>query len=146
MVMYIFSTAVVYLCIIAVQHFLNGPHSKINTSNLPVPVPFSMRGNNSRNTSSLACNRSVQKASKVRKNGQIFGPKMFVLPLYLHNAAPSTPIKCGSKGPAYKMRKKKQKKRERKRGRKEEKIWDQIAKKPKNIHVCIHFPTVTPVP
>ena len=37
--------------------------------------------------------------------GQISGPKMFDLLLYLHNAAPSTPIKCGSNGSAYDMRK-----------------------------------------
>ena len=37
---------------------------------------------------------------------------MFSLPLYFRNAAPSMPIKCGSNGPAYKMRKKRQKKRE----------------------------------
>ena len=42
-----------------------------------------MRGNNSTNASILACKGRVRKASKVRKNGQIFGPKMFGLPLYL---------------------------------------------------------------
>ena len=36
----ILSTAVVYLCVNAVQHFLNDPHGEINTSSLPVPVPF----------------------------------------------------------------------------------------------------------
>ena len=55
-----------------------------------------MRDNNSMNTSSLACKRKARNASKVRKHGQIFGRKMFSLPLYLRNAAPSTPIKCGS--------------------------------------------------
>ena len=39
---YILSTAVTYLCVIAVQHFLNEPHGKINTSNLSIPVPFNM--------------------------------------------------------------------------------------------------------
>ena len=34
------STAVAYLCLIAVQHFLNDPHAEINTGNFPVPVPF----------------------------------------------------------------------------------------------------------
>ena len=36
----ILSVAVAYLCVFAVQHFLNDPHGKINTSNNPVPVPF----------------------------------------------------------------------------------------------------------
>ena len=76
-----------------------------------------MRGDNSMNTSSLAGKERSQKASEVRKNGQIFQPKMFGLPLYLCNAVPSTPIKCGSTGPEYKMRKKRQKKREGKRER-----------------------------
>ena len=62
----------------------------------------------------------MQKASKVRKNGQMFGPKMFVLILFLRNAARSTPIKHGSNSPAYKMRKKRQKKKEE-REKKEEK-------------------------
>ena len=39
---YIISMAVAYLCIIAVQHFLNDPHGEINISNLPVPVLFNM--------------------------------------------------------------------------------------------------------
>ena len=37
---------------------------------------------------------------------------MFGLPLYLRNAAPSTPVKRDLNGPAYGMRKKRQKKRE----------------------------------
>ena len=68
---------------------------------------------------------------------------MFGLPLYLCNAVPSTPIKRGSNGPAYEMRKKRQKKREGKRERKEEKMWDQIAKKKKkkkkNLHALASF-------
>ena len=102
-------------------------------------------------------NNMAQKASKVykkekKKNGQIFWPKMFGLPLYLRNAAPSTPIKRGSNGQAYEMREKGKKKkksgkgvcvcvcgwgvgggggggggRERQKGR--EKMRDQIAKK-----------------
>ena len=36
---------------------------------------------------------------------------MFGLPLYLRNAAPLTPVKRGSNGPAYELRKKKQMKR-----------------------------------
>ena len=38
--LHILSTAVAYLCVIAVQHFLNYPHGEINTSNLLVPVLF----------------------------------------------------------------------------------------------------------
>ena len=80
-----------------------------------------MWGNNSMNTSSLTCKGRVQKASKVRKAGQILGPKMFGLPLYLHNAALSTPIKLGSNGPAYEIRKKgKRKTGEREKGGKNE--------------------------
>ena len=37
---YILSTAAAYLCVIAVQHFLNDPHGEINTINLPVLVSF----------------------------------------------------------------------------------------------------------
>ena len=37
---HILSTAVAYLCVIAVQHILNDPHAEINTGNFPVPVPF----------------------------------------------------------------------------------------------------------
>ena len=37
---YILSTAVAYLCVIAVQHCLNDPHGEINTGNFPVLVPF----------------------------------------------------------------------------------------------------------
>ena len=36
----ILSAAVVYLCVIDVQHFLNDPHGKINISNHLVTVPF----------------------------------------------------------------------------------------------------------
>ena len=36
---------------------------------------------------------------------------MFGLPSYLRNAAPSTPIKCSSNGPAYEMHKKSKRKR-----------------------------------
>ena len=53
---------------------------------------------------------------------------MFGLPMYLRNAAPSTPIKRDSNGPAYEMRKKSRKKREGKRERNEEKMGDQIEK------------------
>ena len=56
---------------------------------------------------------------------------MFGLPLYLRNAATSTPIKRGSYGPAYEMHKKRQKKREGKREKKKEKMRDQIEKKKK---------------
>ena len=90
-----------------------------------------MRGNNNMNMSSLACKGRAQKASKVRKNGLLFGPKMFGLLLYLRNAAPSTPIKRGSNGPALEKRKKRQKKREGKRERKRGKMWDQITKERK---------------
>ena len=42
-------------------------------------------------TSSLACKGRTQKASKSKKKMvKIFGPKMFGLPLYLHNAAINT--------------------------------------------------------
>ena len=34
------STGVAYLCVIAVKQFLNDPQSEINTTYLPVPVPF----------------------------------------------------------------------------------------------------------
>ena len=64
---YILSTAVAYLCVIAVQHFLNDPHGEINTGNLPVPVQFNTvvcGSNNSMNTSYLACKGRVQKAFK----------------------------------------------------------------------------------
>ena len=77
-----------------------------------------------------------QKVTKVRINGQIFSPKMFGLPLYLPNAAPSTSIKHNLNGLAYEMRKKRITKREGKRERREEKMGDQIAKKtPKHLHV-----------
>ena len=46
-----------------------------------------MRGNNTLMSSFLACKGRARKASKVRKNGQIVGPKMFGLPLYFVNAA-----------------------------------------------------------
>ena len=59
-----------------------------------------MRVNNGMNNSSLACKGRARKASEVRDNGKIFGPKMFGLPLYLRNAAPSTPIKRGKKWPS----------------------------------------------
>ena len=36
--LHIRSTAVAYLCITAVQHFLNDPHGEINTSNISVLV------------------------------------------------------------------------------------------------------------
>ena len=78
-----------------------------------------MRGDNSINTSSLADKERAHKASEVRKNGQIFEPNMFGLPLYFCNAVPSTPIKRGPDDPAYDMHKKRQKKREGKRERKE---------------------------
>ena len=45
----------------------------------------------------------------------MFEPKMFGLPLYFRYAAPSTPIKRGSNGPAYEMRNKRRKKRDGKR-------------------------------
>ena len=38
----ILSTAVAYLCVIAVQHFLNDPQNNINTGNFPVSVAFNM--------------------------------------------------------------------------------------------------------
>ena len=63
------------------------------------------------NTISLACKGRARKASEVRKTGQTYELKMFGLPLYLRNAAPSTPIKGGSNGSAYEMRKKRQKKK-----------------------------------
>ena len=62
------------------------------------------------NNSSLA-----RKGFQSKKNGQIFGPKMFDLPLYFRNDTPSTPIKHGSNGPAGEMRQKRQKIREKKR-------------------------------
>ena len=31
-----------YLCVIAVQHFLNDPHGEINTGNFPVLEPFNI--------------------------------------------------------------------------------------------------------
>ena len=37
---HILSTAVAYLCVIAVQHFLNDPHGEINAGNLPILVQF----------------------------------------------------------------------------------------------------------
>ena len=104
-----------------------------------------MRGNNSMNTSSLVCNGRARKASNLRKNGQIFGPKMFGLPLYFRNAAPSTPIKGGSNGPAYEMRKKRQKKREWKRGRKEKQNAGSNRKK-KNKKKHLHVHTFSPCP
>ena len=67
------------------------------------------------NTSFLAFKGRARKASKIRKNGQIFRPKMLGLLLYLRGAAPSKPIKRGSNGPAYEMRKKKRKKGKGKR-------------------------------
>ena len=73
------------------------------------------------NTISLACKERAQKASKVRKKAHSFEPKLFDLPLFLRNEAPSTPIKRGSNDPACEMRKERQKKREGKRERKEEK-------------------------
>ena len=94
------------------------------------------------NTGSLACKGRAQKASKVRKKGQIFGPKMFGLPLF-RNAAPSTPSKCGSNGPAYEMRKKRQKKREGKKEGKEEKMRDQITKKNLHAHTFSHHDPCT---
>ena len=88
-----------------------------------------MRGNNSMITSSLACKGRAQKASKVRENGQIFGPKMFTLPLYLRYVAPSTQIKRGSMAQRTKCsRKSKQKGRERERRKK---MRDKIVKKKK---------------
>ena len=39
LILYILSTAVAYLCVIAAQHILNDPRSEIYTSKLPVPVP-----------------------------------------------------------------------------------------------------------
>ena len=92
-----------------------------------------MRGNNSMNTSSLVCKGA--KGFQSKKKWSNFRPKMFGLPLYLRNATPPTPIKCGSNGQAYEMREKRQKKREgkrereRERERTEEKMRDQIAKK-----------------
>ena len=38
--LYILSTAVAYLYVIAAQHFLNDPQGEINTGNCPVLVPF----------------------------------------------------------------------------------------------------------
>ena len=52
------------------------------------------------NRSFTALKGRAQKDSKVRKNGRIFGPKMFGLPLYLRYTAPSTLVKHGSNGPA----------------------------------------------
>ena len=77
-----------------------------------------MRGNNSMNTSSLVCKGA--KGFQSKKTWSNFRPKMFGLPLYLRNATPSTPIKCGSNGQAYEMREKRQKKREGKRLRERE--------------------------
>ena len=89
------------------------------------------------NSSSLARKGRARTASKVRKkNGQIFGTKMFGLPLYLLNAAPSTmPIKSGSNGTADEMRKKWQKKREE-RGRKN---GGRKCQKKKNLHSHTFF-------
>ena len=39
---YILSTAIAYLCAIAVQHFWNDPHGEINTGNFPVLVLFNL--------------------------------------------------------------------------------------------------------
>ena len=83
------------------------------------------------NTSSAACKEKGAKGFQSKKNGQMFGPKMFGLPLYLRNAAPSTPIKRGSNGPAYEMRKKRQNKRKGKKARKEEKCEIRSQKKKK---------------
>ena len=75
---------------------------------------------------------------------KFFEPKMYGLPLYLRNAAPTTPIKRGSNGPTYEMCKKRQKKGEVKRERKEEKMRDLIAKtnkkkkKKKKKHLHAH--------
>ena len=90
-----------------------------------------MQGNNSMNTSSQPCRERAQKAYEARKNDRFFEPKMFGLPMYLRNAAPSIPIKHGSNGPACEMRKERQKKTEGKRERKKEKMQDQIKKKKK---------------
>ena len=49
---------------------------------------------------------------------------MFGLPLYLRNAATSTPIKLGSNGLAYEMRKKWLKENGGKRENREEKMED----------------------
>ena len=128
--LHILSTVVAYLCVIAVQHFLNDPHGEINTSNLPVPVSFNtaVRGViNSMNTSSLEGTERARKASEVRKKMVKFSnQKCWVYRCTFVMQHPSTPIKRGSNGPAYEMRKKRQKKR---RKRKEEKMWDHIAKK-----------------
>ena len=37
---HILLTAVAYLCVIAVQHFLNDPHGEMNTGNFPDLVPL----------------------------------------------------------------------------------------------------------
>ena len=68
------------------------------------------------NTNCLACKGRGRKASKIRNgNGQIFGPKFSV---YLRNAAPSTPIKCGANDQHTKCtRKGKRKGREREKER-----------------------------
>ena len=67
-----------------------------------------------------------------------FRTKNVGLPLYLRNAALSTPIKWSSNSPAYEMRKRRQKKREGKRERNEDKMRDQIAKKQQQKHLHVH--------
>ena len=109
--------SVAYLCVIAVQHFLNNPHGEMNTGNFPVLVVFNTVVCGVLMPSNMK-NKRRKKASKVRKkNAQIFEPKMFGLPLYLRNAALSTPVKRGSNGSSYEMRDKRRKKREGKRER-----------------------------
>ena len=92
-----------------------------------------MRCNNSMNASSLTCKGMARKALKVRKNGQIFGQKMFGLPLYLRNAAPSKLIKRGSNSPAYELRNKRRKKKEGRKKIQEEK-WGIKSKTNKKKH------------
>ena len=110
-----------------------------------------MRGDNCIKTSSLAGTKRARKASAIRKNGQIFEPKCLVYRCtFVTQDFPSTPIKRGSNGPEYEMRRKRQKKRERKREREKggKNAGSNRKKKTKNkkISMRIHFPYVNPAP
>ena len=91
------------------------------------------------NNSSLACKGRAQMASKVRKKWSHFRTKNVDLPLYLRNAAPSTPIKGGSNGPAYEMRKKKANETRGKKEKKEEKWGIKSQKKKKKTSLSTYI-------
>ena len=87
------------------------------------------------NISRPAHTGSTVEASKVRKNNKFFASKKFILPHCLGSITLPRSNERDPNSRVVKIHKTKEKKRRGKEKRKEEKIWDQIAKKKISVRI-----------